>query len=256
MNLNGKRPKGRRPLRQIRIGVMILPTFRHEIKLLLTKADCAALRVKLKALTEPDPNAGEGGEYFIRSLYFDDISRRSYFEKLAGVADRKKYRLRIYNLSDSVIKLECKEKRGDRIRKRSLSVSKEVADSLINGDFAPLCDIHDPLADEVLSLGTGRLLRPSVVVDYDREAFLYPVSNVRLTFDKALHAGVEGADIFDPKLMSVPVFPDESVIFEIKYDEVLPKHLQKLFSDCRGAKLALSKFTLCRDELSRLKPKP
>ena len=229
--------------------------FRHEIKLLLSYPDYLALRTKLAALLPLDPNTGESGEYFIRSLYFDDVDRTSYFEKLAGVADRKKYRLRVYNCSDSVIKLECKEKRGDQIRKRSASVSPECARAMCRGDFSLLRDSENPLCKEVLSLASGKGLKPSVVVDYDREAYLHPVSNVRLTFDKALHAGMESADIFDPKLMSVPVFPDQSIIFEVKYDDVLPKFLQGVIAGAHGSKLALSKFTLCRDELSRLKPK-
>ena len=229
--------------------------FRHEIKLLLTYPDYLALRPKLKALLPLDPNTGESGEYFIRSLYFDDASRTSYFEKLAGVADRKKYRLRIYDCSDSVIKLECKEKRGDQIRKRSASVSRECADAMTRGDFSLLRGIDNPLCREVLSLASGKGLAPSVVVDYDREAYLHPVSNVRLTFDTALHAGMESSDIFDSKLMSVPVFPTGDIIFEVKYDDVLPAFLQGIIAGAHGHKLALSKFTLCRDELSRLKPK-
>ena len=228
--------------------------FRHEIKLLLEYPDYCALRTRLRAATEPDPNAGSDGDYFIRSLYFDDLSRSSYFEKLAGVPDRKKYRLRIYGLSDSVIKLECKEKRGVLIRKRSLNTDRAAAERLISGDFSPLLDTDDPLAKEILALHSGKGLKPSVVVDYDREAYVYPVSNVRLTFDKALHAGLSDPGIFDPGLLTVPVFGGERVIFEVKYDDVLPKHLQLLIADSHGARLALSKFTLCKDTLSRFKP--
>ena len=229
--------------------------FRHEIKLLLAYPDYLALRAKLSALLPLDPNTGERGEYFIRSLYFDDAARTSYIEKLAGVADRKKYRVRIYDCSDKVIKLECKEKRGDQIRKRSATVSRDCADAMCRGDFSLLRNYDNPLCHEVLSLASGKGLAPSVIVDYDREAYLHPVSNVRLTFDKALHAGMESADIFDKKLMSVPVFPDQSIIFEVKYDDVLPAFLQGVIATSRGSKLALSKFTLCKDELSRLKPK-
>lgn len=228
--------------------------FRHEIKILLPAAECETLRPKLAALLDPDPNTGETGEYFIRSLYFDDLNKTSYREKLSGVADRRKYRLRIYNCSDSVIKLECKEKRGEQIRKRSLSVSRECADAMINGDFSLLSEIDNPLAKEVLSLASGKRLRPSVVVDYDREAYLHPVSNVRLTFDKALHAGIDTFDIFDKNLATLPVFVDGAVIFEVKYDDILPAFLRGVISSAHGSRMALSKFTLCRDRLSSFKP--
>ncbi len=213
------------------------------------------MSARLSSLLGRDENAGADGEYFIRSLYFDDASRTAYYEKLSGVADRKKYRIRIYNHSDSVIKLECKEKRGDRIKKRAVSVTREQADGMVNGDFSSLYGSEDPLCKEVLALAKGRGLAPSVVVDYDREAYVHPIGNVRLTFDKALHAGISGADIFDSELLTVPVFPDGTVIFEIKYDELLPVHIRDLVSAAHGSRIALSKFCLCRDALSLLKQK-
>lgn len=223
--------------------------FRHEIKILLKYAEYLALRPRLSGIMPPDENAGENGEYFIRSLYFDDMSKTSYFEKLAGVADRKKYRLRIYGGSDSVIKLECKEKKGDRIRKRSAQVSRDCAEKLCAGDFSGLEGSDDPLLNEILSVHTSRGLKPSVIVDYDREAYIHPVSNVRLTFDKALHTGIESYDIFDKNMLTAPVFPSGEVIFEVKYDDILPKHLQMLISGACGSRLALSKSTLCQDIL-------
>lgn len=228
--------------------------YRHEIKLLLSYPDYLVMSKRLKALLPPDENAGENGEYFIRSLYLDDVSHSAYWEKLAGAADRKKYRIRIYNCSDSVIKLECKEKRGSRICKRSASISRECFESIVKGDYSLLAEYDNELCKEVLSVAKSKGLSPSVVVDYDREAYLHPVSNVRLTFDKALHAGVESADIFDEKMMTLPIYPEGAVIFEIKYDNVLPKFLADIVSNTHGSKLALSKFCLCRDALKAYKP--
>ena len=108
---------------------------------------------------------------------------------------------------------------------------------------------------EVCSLAGGKGLKPSVIVDYDREVFIHPVSNVRLTFDKALHAGISSSDLFDPSALTLPVFDDGSVIFEVKYDDVLPAFLRGIISSAHGPRLALSKFTLCLDKLQSFKPK-
>lgn len=229
--------------------------FRHEIKLLLTEADYLVMRSRLRSVLPCDEYTTGSGDYFIRSLYLDDVMRTAYYEKLSGVADRKKYRIRIYNFSDSVIKLECKEKRGDRIKKRSVSISRQTADEFAFGGFDMLRQYDSPLAKEVLSLASGRGLAPSVVVDYDREAYIYPVGNVRLTFDKALHAGISDKDIFDRQLVTLPVFPDGSVIFEIKYDDVMPVFISQLVSGAHGQRLALSKFCLCQDMLRGFKPR-
>ena len=72
---------------------------------------------------ERDSNGGEHG-YSIRSLYFDDADYTAYEEKMVGTAVRKKYRIRIYNYDDNVIKLECKEKQGSYIYKRSAALSR------------------------------------------------------------------------------------------------------------------------------------
>ena len=42
---------------------------------------------------------------------FDDYWDSAYTEKLMGVADRKKWRVRIYNYSDAGIRLERKKRK-------------------------------------------------------------------------------------------------------------------------------------------------
>ncbi len=222
---------------------------------MLTHADYLAAKARLEHILPRDPNAGESGEYFIRSLYFDDVEKTAYLEKLSGVAERKKYRLRIYNCEKDVIKLECKEKNGDKIHKTSANIDYADAAALTSSDFNGLANYENRLCQTVYSLAKGKGLAPSVVVDYTREAYIYPVGNVRITFDKELHAGIESADIFNKDLVTLPIYPDGSVILEVKYDGIIPYHISKLISGLGGKKLALSKFCLCRDALSALKPK-
>lgn len=59
-----------------------------------------------------------------------------------------------------------------------------------------------------------RQLAPAVVVDYQREVFTCEEGNVRITFDKNLEAGIDTADIFDPKMTIVKAFPPEALILE------------------------------------------
>lgn len=71
-----------------------------------------------------------------------------------------------------------------------------------------------------------RLLRPTVLVDYDREAYLF--QDVRITFDHNLHTGQYGVDLFDYGAMTLPVLPDDRVILEVKFDEDLPYAVRQL----------------------------
>ncbi|MCD7847390.1 MAG: polyphosphate polymerase domain-containing protein [Oscillospiraceae bacterium] len=228
--------------------------YRHEIKLLLTKAEYVTARTRISALMKPDSHSMQNGDYFIRSLYFDDIYKSSYWDKIAGVTHRKKFRLRTYNFSSDVIRLECKEKNGDRIRKTGTDISLDCAKALIAGDCSLLKPDDSFTAAEFLTLWGGKGLRPSVVVDYIREAYVEPIGNVRITFDKALRAGLTSVDMFDEELLTVPVYPHGMVIMEVKYDDFIPKALSMLVSSVGGEKIAVSKFTTCRDAVNNYKP--
>lgn len=155
---------------------------RHELKYLITPAELTVLRNTLAPLMQLD----QGHEYLIRSLYFDTINDDALEEKIAGVGNRKKYRIRIYNFSDGVIKLECKSKYGDLISKQSVSIPRELADQLIAGDPEGLQRMRHPLLHDVYREMKTRLLRPVVIVDYVREAYIHPAEEVRITFDKQI----------------------------------------------------------------------
>ena len=53
-------------------------------------------------------------------------------DKLAGVEERNKYRIRIYNFSDQKIRLEKKIKRGQYIAKQSLLLSRKEYNAILN----------------------------------------------------------------------------------------------------------------------------
>ena len=99
-NLSGKTSCSRESGREV---------YRHEIKYRVSEPECETMRLRLSPLLRPDSHAKNGG-YLIRSLYFDDYWDSAYHDKENGVVIRKKYRIRIYDLSDRVIHLERKNK--------------------------------------------------------------------------------------------------------------------------------------------------
>ena len=86
--------------------------YRHEIKHLITPADAVSVRRNLSVVASLDPHAQENGCYRIRSLYFDDLNNSALWEKLDGVNERRKFRIRYYNDDLSYIMLECKRTSG------------------------------------------------------------------------------------------------------------------------------------------------
>lgn len=107
---------------------------RHELKYYIDPPQYRTLRSRVSALLSRDPHAGPDGRYHIRSLYFDDFKNGTLFDKQAGVARRKKYRMRIYNYSDAVIKLERKTKLNEYIGKESARLTRDEADRILAGE--------------------------------------------------------------------------------------------------------------------------
>ena len=219
---------------------------RHELKYFITPAELNVLRSSLKPVMQLDPNGNENNEYHIRSLYFDTINDDALEEKSAGVGNRKKYRIRIYNFSDRVIKLECKSKYGDLISKQSVSIPRELADQLIAGDPEGLQRMRHPLLHDVYREMKTRLLRPVVIVDYIREAYIHPAEEVRITFDKQIRTGLYQTAMFDASIPTYPVFDDPVEVLEVKYDEFLPTYMQAILSGVTAQRSAVSKYTWCR----------
>lgn len=71
--------------------------FRHEYKYRINYFDYLILKRRIQLIMDVDPHASESGQYFIRSLYFDNIYDKALKEKLYGVNNREKFRIRIYN---------------------------------------------------------------------------------------------------------------------------------------------------------------
>ena len=219
---------------------------RHELKYFITPAEMSVLRGLLTPVMQLDPNGDENNEYYIRSLYFDIINDDALEEKIAGVGKRKKYRMRIYNFSDKVIKLECKSKYGDLISKQSVSIPRDLAEQLIAGDPEGLQRMRHPLLHDVYREMKTRMLRPVVIVDYIREAYIHPAEDVRITFDKQLRTGLFSSDLFNPYLPTYPVFDDPVEILEVKFNEFLPTYIQSILSGITAQRSAISKYTWCR----------
>ena len=227
---------------------MAIP-LRHELKYLLSPLQTDVVRRHLLPVLSLDPNAAKnGGQYSIRSLYFDTAFDDALYDKISGIYYRQKYRIRIYNYSDRSIFLECKSKYGDLISKRSLKIPRDLADQLIAGDPDGLENTNYGLLSDMFREMRTRLLHPVVIVDYDREAYLHPAETVRITLDKNLHSGLSRTDMFNPYVPTVSPFDEPWTILEVKYDRVLPPYIAELLSwavpeACRSA---VSKYTWCR----------
>ena len=221
---------------------------RHELKFFINEMQYLVLSGILDQTLQRDPNGDEYNEYHIRSLYFDTIWNTALYDKIDGDQNRDKYRIRIYNFSDRIIKLECKTKIGTLISKRSISIPRLLCEQLIAGDPSGLEMTRSGLLNDVYREMTVNPLRPAVIVDYVREAYLHEAEEVRITFDKQLRSGLNSKDLFNPHVPTIPPFDNGEIILEVKYNRVLPPYIRDLLTTyCPGAcQSAISKYTWCR----------
>ena len=222
---------------------------RHELKFFITPGQYQVLSRTLRATLHPDPHGDENNQYHIRSLYFDTAFDNALYDKINGTADRDKYRIRIYNFSDAMIRLECKSKYRDLISKRSVAISRDLAEQLISADPTGLDTTPSGLVSDVFREMRTNLLHPVVIVDYLREAWLHPAEEVRITFDMQLRSGVNSIDLFNPHVPTVPPFDHEEIILEVKFNRVLPPYINNLLSFALrdgAARSAISKYVYCR----------
>ena len=214
-------------------------TFRHELKYYINYFEYESLRTKLKCILDNDKFSGSTGDYHIRSLYFDDLHNSALYEKQAGVLTRQKFRIRIYNYSDDVIKLEKKSRIGQFINKESARLTLQEYHMVRDQEYGFLRASKNSLFNEFYFHLTSNKLKPDVIVDYVREAYISKLSNIRITFDKNLRTGLSSTDLFDRAVPTIDVIERPVLVLEIKYDNFLPNHLRNILQSVSYTHLTL-----------------
>lgn len=221
--------------------------YRHELKYIVDEGDLMIIENRLKNLLKYDENAGDIHSYNIRSVYFDDYDDSYLNENESGVNNRLKIRIRIYNHTSDVIKLEIKYKLNGMTKKESCNISKELCDKLINGDYIDYSEcMHHKVLRKVYLETRMMYLKPKIVVEYDRTAFIYRAGNVRITFDRNIRSSKRFDLFFDDNTYPMPILEKGKHVLEVKYDEILPDHISQALEINSLNQTAFSKYYLSR----------
>lgn len=188
----------------------------------------------------------KGGSYTVRSLYFDTINDKDFFDKIDEQEFRRKIRLRIYNPNDQSAKLELKQKQDIYQKKRSLSISREDALELIDGNTSVLLKYKNDFANEIYTIMSMECYRPKVIIEYKRKAFMAKENEIRLTFDSNIRASESSFNLFDENLLLNSVFDYSSVIFEVKYNRFMLSYISDIISRIDRRSVSSSKYCLGR----------
>ena len=216
--------------------------FRHEFKHCINTADHLTIKNRIRHVAVCD----RGGEYKIRSIYFDNYNDKSLMEKVSGLNNRSKFRIRFYNDDSSFIKLEKKSKVNGLCLKQVSIITREQCEDILSGNIEFLKESDSVVSNDLYLKMKNELLRPKTIVDYVREAYIFKARNVRATFDKSIKSGLFSTDVFNPDLTTVETLYHRYMVLEVKYDEFLPSIINDLVQTGNRMSSSISKYALCR----------
>ena len=232
---------------------------RHELKFYISLADYNYCQHVLKHLLQTDEfQTGENG-YFIRSLYFEDVAESSVEEKLDGIETRDKYRLRIYDCGQDWAKLERKRKDNSFVNKSSVTISKQEALAMMDGDYDFLLNKEGPAAKSIYFDLKRKYFRPVVIVDYIRDVYKMDYNEIRITFDKQIRTTTSDLNLFDENVLTQPLQRDDVIIMEVKFNTCLPSWFKDFLNFESHVSMAISKYCYGRmntREFYSTTPKP
>ncbi|MDD4351700.1 MAG: polyphosphate polymerase domain-containing protein [Candidatus Gracilibacteria bacterium] len=192
-----------------------------------------------------DEYVGEAESYQVNSLYFDSPHLKNYHEKLDGLLNRKKPRIRNYSRDfddNSKLFFELKRRSGDVILKDRILVQgkdfkKFVADPislLQNKEYDP------EFVNEFLFEIMNYQMTPQVLVSYDRKPFFSRQDKrFRVTFDYDLEiAAPVGAD-YHNKYRKIN---HDIVVMEVKFNGAMPQWFRKVIEKYHLDRESYSKY--------------
>lgn len=232
-------------------------TYRKELKYICSEQELHLIEGRIKDICRPDVHAGQDGVYGIRSVYFDDYENTCFYENEDGTDPREKFRIRIYNGSLKRITLECKRKEKGLNHKFSCPLTQEWCQAILEGSFRmeqfwqgekaeALSREERALLSKFFLQYRTRLLRPKVIVEYERTPYIYSMGNVRITFDRNIAGTGRVRDFMKPVVTARPVMPVGKHILEVKYDQFLPDYLYNALQIPNLRQTAYSKYYICR----------
>lgn len=223
---------------------------RFEFKYIVHESYLDRLRQAVMPFVDTDKfmDAGGKGHYTVRSIYFDTPRFDCFYEKIDGIRDRKKFRMRGYDemTNDSRVFFEIKRKFNIPIEKERVNLLYSDAIEVFRDPNTTIEYSRAEGARHFMYHMMNKRLMPVVNVIYEREAYLdkfYPGN--RITLDKNLRSvsfpGID--DLFSEQGVrnSLP----RHFILEVKFNRAFPQWMKPIQSSFGLLKQSASKYTIC-----------
>ena len=119
---------------------------------------------------------------------------------------------------------------------------------VIAGDYSFLKERQEQVCRDFYLECALNGMKPAVIVDYDREPYVYAYGDVRITFDEHVRGGVFENNLFDKQLPVMEVLEQGQLIMEVKFTEYLPELIRDLLKVDASIYTAASKYVLCLEK--------
>lgn len=215
----------------------IFTFMRTEIKYVINRKQHKLLIDFLKDYMVEDKH----GKVTIQSLYFDTDKYLLIRRSIEKPKYKEKLRLRSYGLlkEGKTGFLEIKKKMDHVVYKRRISLTEEEckrwiatkqreSDTQIGREIEYLIDFYEDL-------------KPKMLIIYDRDAYVDPNSDLRITFDTNARYRTEDLSL-NSSLEGTKLVDDDVVIMEVKSSMALPMWLVRKLSQEKIYKSSFSKY--------------
>lgn len=208
---------------------------RYELKYILTKEQYYIVINKIKEYLSLD----KYGEVTIQSLYYDTDNYRLIRNSIERPIYKEKIRLRSYGLAkeDSKVFLELKKKYEKIVYKRRIELNNPNTLDLfstleekgqIGQEIKYFCDYYGNL-------------KPSMLLLYDREAYINKDLDLRITFDRNVRYRNDNLNL-TTSLDGINLLDNGEVLMEIKTSRCYPLWLVRLLNNNKIYKSRFSKY--------------
>lgn len=226
---------------------------RYEVKYLIPESHADKIIPSLLEHMEMDPYTGNEDYYDCYSGYYDTYELDAYRAVQLGVENRKKLRIRCYDLSSESGFLEIKRKQGGVIIKDREPISfKKFRKILLDPILCRSQGWDADFVDACLSWMWQERLTPQVWVKCKRKPFVSSFnSNFRVTIDYDLAFAM--ADSVTHLPMDWGKKYEKKVILEAKFTDKMPLWFKNIINTYKLESQGFSKYCTAIDSFDQLK---
>ena len=222
---------------------------RFEFKYIINKNLSKVIQQEVKNFTTNDDFSKKKDKYLVRSLYFDNNIFTNFKEKIDGIKNRHKFRIRTYSMKKNELVpmyLEMKGRDNQRTFKNRTKIEIDDLKSFCgNKDLFHLKKkyLDNKLINQFIFDFYRKKILPKVIIDYNRKALLSKNGlYFRLTFDSDIKA-CSSQDLFEKNHNWKECISGNDIL-EVKFDLNIPPWFHRIIQNYQLKRISVSKFVL------------